>query len=296
MSYGDREVLRGIDLVVRRGEVFAFLGPNGAGKTTTVEILEGFRTPTAGRLQVLGSDPRTAGARWRERIGVVLQSSTPEPSLTVRETLELYAGFYRHSRPIDDVLALTGLERQAPIRNERLSNGQQRRLDFALALVGDPDLIFLDEPTTGFDPAARRAAWDVIAGLRDLGKTIFLTTHYLEEAEALADRIAVITDGRIVAEGCPADLGGRDQLPSTLVFLPASRRSISDLPPELAELARPGDGGRIRIETTDPVGHLLQLTSWAMQGRNRLTQLEVRRPSLEETYLTLTHGGAERWG
>jgi ABC-2 type transport system ATP-binding protein len=295
MRYGEREVVKGIDLTVRSGEVFAFLGPNGAGKTTTVEILEGFRTPTTGHLRVLGADPRTAGARWRERIGVVLQSSTPEPCLTVRETVELYAGFYGHSRPIDDVLTLTGLEMQAAIRNERLSNGQQRRLDFALALVGDPDLIFLDEPTTGFDPAARRAAWEVIAGLRDLGKTVFLTTHYLEEAEALADHIAVITDGRIVAEGSPADLGGRHELPSTIAFFPATQSSISDLPSELAELARAVDDGSIRIETRDAVRDLLQLTSWAVQGRHRLEHLEVRRPSLEETYLTLTHGGAERW-
>src|SRR5580698_8981853 len=204
--YGNHEVVQGIDFSVRCGEIFAFLGPNGAGKTTTVEILEGFTNRSAGHVRVLGIDPQQATAAWRDRVGVVLQSSVPEPDLSVEETIRLYAGFYSHPRPTEEVLALTGLESQASTRNGRLSGGQQRRLDVALALVGDPDLLFLDEPTTGFDPAARRAAWETVAGLKQLGKTVVLTTHYLEEAEFLADRIAVITNGRIVATGTPAQL------------------------------------------------------------------------------------------
>jgi ABC-2 type transport system ATP-binding protein len=294
MRYGDREVVKGIDLRVRRGEVFAFLGPNGAGKTTTVEILEGFRRRTAGEVRVLGVDPETAAPPWRERVGVVLQSCSPEPNLTVRETVELYCGFYQRPRPIEDVLALTGLESEGSTRNHRLSGGQQRRLDVALALVGDPELLFLDEPTSGFDPGARRMAWKVIEGLRDLGKTIFLTTHYLEEAEALADRIAVITGGRIVAEGTPATLGGRGWLPSSIVFLPPPWISVSHLPSELAQLARPKADGRIRIESTDPVSHVLELTRWSVEGDHPIRQLEVRQPTLEDTYLALTDGGSQR--
>jgi ABC-2 type transport system ATP-binding protein len=201
--YGSREAVAGIDLEVRRGEIFAFLGPNGAGKTTTVEILEGFRQRTEGQISVLGHDPATAGGAWRDRVGVVLQELEPEPGLSVRECLAMYAGFYRAARDIDETIALVGLTGQADKLGTRLSGGQRRRLDFALALIGDPELIFLDEPTTGFDPSARRAAWEVVAGLRQLGKTVFLTTHYMDEAEYLADRIAVLSAGRIVAEGTP---------------------------------------------------------------------------------------------
>jgi ABC-2 type transport system ATP-binding protein len=294
MRYGNREVVKGIDLTVRSGEVFAFLGPNGAGKTTTVEILEGFRRPTGGMVRVLGVDPQTAGPPWRERLGVVLQSCTPEPNLTVRETVELYSGFYQRPRPIEDVLALTGLQDEGSTRNLRLSGGQQRRLDVALALVGDPELLFLDEPTSGFDPAARRVAWDVIGGQSKLGKTIFLTTHYLEEAEALADRIAVITDGHIVAHGTPASLGGRDRLPSSITFLPPGQLMMSDLPPPFAKSARALDDGRILMETTDSVGDLLELTRWSVEGGHPLRQLEVRQPTLEDTYLQLTNGGGLR--
>ncbi|HET6795260.1 MAG TPA: ABC transporter ATP-binding protein, partial [Acidimicrobiales bacterium] len=211
MGYGRREVLHGIDLEVRRGEIFAFLGPNGAGKTTTVEILEGYRRRTGGDVEVLGSDPERGGAGWRERVGVVLQTCTPEPELTVAETVALYAGFYSDPRPVAEVIELVGLSEEATTRVEGLSGGQQRRLDVGLALVGRPELVFLDEPTTGFDPAARRAAWKVIADLRATGVTVFLTTHYLEEAEFLADRIAVIAGGRIVASGTPSTLGGRDR-------------------------------------------------------------------------------------
>jgi len=210
--YDSHQAVAGIDLEVQHGEIFAFLGPNGAGKTTTVEILEGFRQRTAGEVSVLGQDPATADGSWRDRVGVVLQESEPEPGLSVRECLAMYAGFYRAPRDIDETIALVGLTAKAGALGTRLSGGQRRRLDFALALIGDPELIFLDEPTTGFDPSARRAAWEVIAGLRTLGKTVFLTTHYMDEAEYLADRIAVLYGGRIVAEGTPRTLGGRDRM------------------------------------------------------------------------------------
>ena len=291
MHYGPREVVRGIDLTVARGEIFAFLGPNGAGKTTTVEILEGFRRRSAGEVAVLGADPARAGGAWRARVGVVLQSSTPEPELTVRETLELYAGFYEHPRPVDEVLALVGLEPESRIRNERLSGGQRRRLDVALALVGDPEIVFLDEPTTGFDPGARRAAWEVIAGLRDLGTTVFLTTHYLEEAEALADHIAVITDGRIVAEGTPATLGGRDRMPSTITFAVGRPLPAVRLPERLAGHMEEGDDGRYALQSTDTTADLLVLTSWALDHGVVLDRLEVKLPSLEDTYLGIIETG-----
>src|SRR5690242_18368361 len=231
--YGEREAVRGIDLEVRRGEVFAFLGPNGAGKTTTVEILEGFREADGGDVTVLGADPAHAPAGWRDRLGIVLQESAPDPGLTVRESVRLYAGYYRTPLAVEEVLDLVDLTGQADQRATSLSGGQRRRLDVALALVGDPELIFLDEPTTGFDPSARRAAWDVIDGLRSLGKTVFLTTHYMEEAERLADRIAVIADGRIVAEGTPQTLGGRDRLPATIRFALPGGLGVADLPEAL---------------------------------------------------------------
>jgi ABC-2 type transport system ATP-binding protein len=232
--YGSREAVAGIDLEVRRGEIFAFLGPNGAGKTTTVEILEGFRQRTGGQVSVLGHDPATASGAWRDRVGVVLQESQPEPGVTVREYLALYAGFYRAPRDIDETIALVGLTEKAGALGTRLSGGQRRRLDFALALIGDPELIFLDEPTTGFDPSARRAAWEVVAGLRQLGKTIFLTTHYMDEAEYLADRITVLSAGRIVAEGTPQTLGGRDQMPTAISFTLPDHVQPRDLPPALS--------------------------------------------------------------
>jgi ABC-2 type transport system ATP-binding protein len=290
MSYGAVEAVKGVDLEVGHGEVFAFLGPNGAGKTTTVEILEGFRQRSHGEVRVLGVDPARGTSAWRDRLGIVLQSSTPEPDLTVEETLELYAGFYSRPRPAAEVLALTGLTAQAGVRNRRLSGGQQRRLDLALALVGDPDLLFLDEPTTGFDPAARRAAWEAIAGLRALGKTIFLTTHYLDEAEFLADRIAVINGGLIVATGTPRELGGRNRRPTAITFRPWPDLVTDDLPAGLGRsAARLGDG-RVRLETADPTARLLELTTWALGRGQRLDELEVIRPSLEDTYLELTKG------
>jgi ABC-2 type transport system ATP-binding protein len=282
MAYGDNEVVHGVDLTVHRGEVFAVLGPNGAGKTTTLEILEGFRRRTDGDATVLGQDPWNAGADWRERIGVVLQSSNPEAELTVSETLGLYGGFYRSPVPTARLLELCGLTEQAGVRNKRLSGGQQRRLDVALALAGNPELLFLDEPTTGFDPAARRTAWEMIAGLKSLGTTIVLTTHYLEEAEFLADRIAVIHRGRIVAEGTPATLGGRDQLPTDITF----RLPAGTLAPPAATTS--GEDGTWHLRTTDPTQTLYELTKWALDRGHSLVELNVRRPALEDMYLDLT--------
>jgi ABC-2 type transport system ATP-binding protein len=289
MSYGGTEVVRGVDLSVRTGEIFAVLGPNGAGKTTTIEILEGFRRRTGGDVLVLGVDPHKGGPRWRERIGAVLQTSTPEPDLTVSETIALYGGFYARPVPTDQLLELCGLAKQADMRNKRLSGGQQRRLDVALALVGNPDLLFLDEPTTGFDPAARHAAWEMIEDLRALGTTIVLTTHYLEEAERLADRIAVIENGRIVAQGTPATLGGRDRAPTTITFrLPDG----TGAPPPLA--AFDVESTSYRVSTGDPTRVLYELSHWAVEQAVSLLDLEVRRPGLEEVYLELTTEEASR--
>jgi len=273
MTYGTTEAVRGIDLEVERGEVFAFLGPNGAGKTTTVEILEGYRRRTGGEVSVLGEDPQGAGREWRERIGIVLQSGRLDPYLTVRESLDLYAGYFRAPLLTEDVIALIGLEGKADERASRLSGGQQRRLDVGMALVGDPELLFLDEPTTGFDPSARRQAWDVIAGLRDLGKTVFLTTHYMDEAQRLADRVTIIAAGRIVAQGTPEDLGERDVGETTIRYL--------------------ADGSEVVLQTTDPVKALHELTGAALAKGEELEGLEVTRPSLEDVYLELTAGAEE---
>src|SRR5438093_2897753 len=244
-SYGDLEAVRGIDLEVRSREIFAFLGPNGAGKTTTVEILEGYRERDAGEVSVLGVDPARAGRQWRQRIGIVLQECNMQPELTVGESLELYAGYYESPRSVAETIELVGLEEAADRRAGRLSGGQRRRLDVALALVGDPELLFLDEPTTGFDPSARRNAWDVIAGLRALGKTVFLTTHYMDEAENLADRIAVIAAGPIVAEGTPATLGGRQRMATTIKFTLPDGIDASQLPDSLRALVRSTPDGRV---------------------------------------------------
>ncbi len=274
MSYGATEAVRGIDLEVERGEVFAFLGPNGAGKTTTVEILEGYRRRTGGEVSVLGEDPARAGRAWRERIGIVLQSGRLDPYLTVRESLDLYAGYFRQPRPTDEVISLVGLEGKADERASRLSGGQQRRLDVGMALVGDPELLFLDEPTTGFDPSARRHAWDVIAGLRDLGKTVFLTTHYMDEAQRLADRVTIIAAGQIVARGTPDDLGQRDSGETTIRYR--------------------AEGREIAVQTTDPVRTLYDLTGAALAKGEDLEGLEVTRPSLEDVYLELTATAEEK--
>ena len=288
--YGDTVAVRDLDLDVHRGEIFAFLGPNGAGKTTTVEILEGFRERSAGEVRVLGADPAHAGGAWRDRVGVVLQESEPDGGLTVRECMRLYAGYYRAPRDIDETLALVGLEDRDDTLTERLSGGQRRRLDVALALVGDPELIFLDEPTTGFDPSARRTAWSVIAGLRRLGKTVFLTTHYMDEAEHLADRIAVIAGGAIVAEGTPATLGGRDRMGAQISFTLDARLGTRPLPCQLRALAEPSDAGsgRILLRSDAPTAHLHALTDWAVSNGLDLADIEVRRPTLEDMYLALT--------
>jgi len=288
--YGEKEAVRGVDLEVRRGEIFAFLGPNGAGKTTTVEILEGFRRASAGEVRVLGADPWAAPGRWRERIGVVLQESEPEPGLTARECLALYAGYYRAPRPVQETLELVGLAEQGEQRASALSGGQRRRLDVALALIGDPELIFLDEPTTGFDPAARRAAWEVIAGLRALGKTVFLTTHYMEEAERLADCIAVIADGRIVAQGTPQTLGDRQRQAAQISFILPPGTGPGDLPPALAERALDQGGGRVALSGASVARDLHALSGWALERGLELDDLEVRRPTLEDVYLKLTEG------
>jgi len=289
-QYGDHEAVRGIDLEVVRGEIFAFLGPNGAGKTTTVEILEGFRKATSGSVRVLGADPARAPQRWRERIGIVLQESAPEPGLTVRECLSLYAGYYSAPRPIDETLDHTGLTEVSEQRAASLSGGQRRRLDVALALIGDPELIFLDEPTTGFDPSARRAAWEVIDGLRRIGKTVFLTTHYMEEAERLADRIAVIAAGRIIAQGTPRTLGGRDTSEARITFTLPPGTTVADLPYELSERVVLEDGGRVAAGSTAIATDLSILSGWALQQGSQLDDLEVRRATLEDVYLELVSG------
>jgi ABC-2 type transport system ATP-binding protein len=270
-DYGEFEAVRGIDLEVRRGEVFAFLGPNGAGKTTTVEILEGYRKRSGGEVEVLGEDPERGDRGWRERIGIVLQSCRLDPYLTVRESLALYAGYYRAPRPVDEVIELVGLAGKADARTGGLSGGQQRRLDVGMALVGDPELLFLDEPTTGFDPSARRQAWETIAGLRELGKTVFLTTHYMDEAQRLADRVTIISRGEIVASGTPEDLGDRDSLPTTISY-------------------RLGDE-QVSLETSTPVADLHELTGRALSRGEELEGLEVTRPNLEDVYLSLTGEG-----
>jgi ABC-2 type transport system ATP-binding protein len=287
--YGEVEAVRGIDLTVRTGEIFAFLGPNGAGKTTTVETLEGYRHRDAGQVDVLGTDPARPAPGWRARIGVVLQESAPEAELTVEECVSLYAGYYPRPRSVAETLDLVGLADRPAVRCGRLSGGQRRRLDLALALIGDPELVFLDEPTTGFDPAARQSAWDVIAGLRDLGKTILLTTHYMEEAERLADRIAVMAAGRIVAEGTAATLGGRDAGASVVSFSLPPGVSAADLPPAVAAAITGSPGsGKVEAQATSPLPLLGALAAWAKARSVDLPDLQVLRPTLEDIYLQLT--------
>jgi ABC-2 type transport system ATP-binding protein len=266
-SYGDLEAISGISFEIQRGEVFGLLGPNGAGKTTTVEILEGYRKRDGGEVEVLGVDPATAGGDWRERIGVVLQSSAMYETLTVAESLRLFAGYYKTPRPVDEVVELVGLKDKRDVLVRRLSGGQRRRLDLGLGLVGDPELIFLDEPTTGFDPHARRQAWDTLRSLRELGKTILLTTHYLDEAEHLADRVAVLGQGKIVAVGPPSEL-------------------IGDTP--ATEIRYRENGREVTLETDRPTKVLHDLTSKALAENRELEGLVVTRPTLEDIYLQLT--------
>ena len=288
MSYGTTEALRGIDLEVLSGEIVACVGPNGAGKTTMLEILEGFRRRTGGDVRVFGVDPECGDGRWRDRIGVVLQESTPEPELTVGECVALYAGYYGRPQPVADTLRLVGLQHRAGVRCARLSGGERRRLDVALALIGDPELVFLDEPTTGFDPVARRAAWDMIAGLRELGKTVLLTTHYMEEAERLADRVAVIAAGRIVAAGTPDSLGGRDQEAATISFVLPNGVTVGDLPRPVMTEVHHTVGPRVGVSSCDPLPLLGALASWSAAQEIELRDLVVSRPTLEDTYLRLT--------
>jgi ABC-2 type transport system ATP-binding protein len=292
MSYGDLEAVRGIDLEVSKGEIFAFLGPNGAGKTTTVEILEGYRKRTGGDVSVLGIDPADATRAWRQRVGFVLQECRLTPELTVREAVAQYAGYYSAPRGVDDTIGLVGLSGKADARTSTLSGGQQRRLDVALALVGDPELLFLDEPTTGFDPSARRQAWEVIGSMRELGKTVFLTTHYMDEAQALADRAAIIVRGQIVTTGDPAELGGDDGPQAVISFRLPEGESTADLPAPFAAAAKRGEV-IVSHDSTDPLRDLRALIDWAGQHGTGLPSLEVRRPSLEDVYLRVT-GEAER--
>ena len=271
-SYGELEAVRGVDFEIEEGEVFGLLGPNGAGKTTTVEILEGYRKRDAGEVSVLGNDPERPGPEFRERIGVVLQQSELWPNVTVREIHRIFAGYYQRARDVDEVIELVGLTAKRDARVKTLSGGQKRRLDLGIALVGDPDLVFLDEPTTGFDPAARRAAWEMIRSLRSLGKTVLLTTHYLDEAEQLADRVAVMREGLIVRVGTPREL------------------TTSDLE---VEIRYRRDGEEILVTTTEPTRVLHELTAEAVARGEELERLEVRRPTLEDVYLTLTEDEAE---
>jgi ABC-2 type transport system ATP-binding protein len=282
-SYGDVHAVRDIDLQVRRGEIFALLGPNGAGKTTTVEILEGYRSRDAGTVKVLGYDPGSERRPLKSRIGIVLQSTGVDSYLTVVETISMYAKFYPDPRPVDEVIELVGLEAKRNARVIKLSGGQQRRLDVAIALAGNPDLLFLDEPTTGFDPSARREAWEVVKNLAGLGKTVLLTTHYMDEAQYLADRVAVIAAGRIVAEGAPATIGGRQLAGATIRYrLPSG----AEPPPELA--GRSGSDGFTELAADDVTQVLYRLTGWAVGAGITLDGLEVTRPSLEDVYLELT--------
>jgi ABC-2 type transport system ATP-binding protein len=285
-SYGAVEAVRGISFKVDEGEVFALLGPNGAGKTTTVEILEGFRKRDAGRVSVMGFDPAEGDRRLKEQMGIVLQATGVDPYLTVAETVDMFRGYYPKPRPRDEVLELVGLTEKRDSRIPKLSGGQRRRLDVAVALAGDPKVLFLDEPTTGFDPGARRNAWEVIKGLASLGKTIFLTSHAMDEVQYLADRVVIIADGKVVAEGTPDTLAGRQTAAALIRFqLPDG----SQLPDRIRAAAKIHEDV-VEVETDDPTRTLYDLTSWAVQANISLKGLEVTRPSLEDVYLEITKG------
>ncbi len=285
-SYGRREVLHGVDFAVEGGEVFALLGPNGAGKTTTVEILEGHRKRSAGEVSVLGHDPGRRSRALKQRIGIVLQETGVERFLTVAEVIERFRGYYPNPRPLDEIIGVVGLQDKRDERVRKLSGGQQRRLDVAIGLAGDPELLFLDEPTTGFDPSARRNAWEMVRNLRALGKTVFLTTHYMDEAQQLADRVAIIVGGEIVAEGPPDSLVGGDATKTRISFTTAS--VAPELPAEVAPLAtRRGD--KVLIQTEEPVKVLHAVTGWAIENDVDVRTLSVAQPTLEDVYLELTN-------
>jgi ABC-2 type transport system ATP-binding protein len=286
-SYGEMEAVRGVNLEVSRGEVFCLLGPNGAGKTTTVEILEGYRTRTGGEARVLGMDPAHGQRALRDRVGIVLQQPGVQTDLTVAELIEMYGRYYSRRRPVDELIELVELGEKRSTRARDLSGGQRRRLDLALGLVGDPDLLFLDEPTTGFDPGARRQAWSTIRSLCDLGKTVFLTTHYMDEAQHLADRVAVMNAGQIIALGRPEELGGRDLRPAEIRFSLPDAWSLGDLPDVPCE-RRWLEGDRVLVETKEPVVAAQRITTWALEHGVDLEHFAVSQPSLEDIYLELT--------
>ena len=286
-SYGETQAVGGVSFEVRRGEVFCLLGPNGAGKTTTVEILEGYRERTSGEARVLGIDPATSARELREQVGIVLQQCGVQPDLTVYELVEMFGRYHARQRPVDEVIEIVELTEKRNERSKKLSGGQRRRLDLALALVGDPELIFLDEPTTGFDPQARRQAWSTIRSLCQLGKTVFLTTHYMDEAQFLADRVAIMRGGQIIASGRPDELGGRDLRPAEIRFELPEGTEFDDVPEVPAE-SRDVQGDRVTFHTRQPVRAAQIVTSWALDGGIDLAHFSVTQPTLEDIYLELT--------
>jgi ABC-2 type transport system ATP-binding protein len=292
-AYGDVQAVRGVSFEVHRGEVFCLLGPNGAGKTTIVEILEGYRNRSGGEARVLGLDPVSGSRDLREQVGIVLQNCGVQRDLSVTELLEMYGRYHVKQRPVDEVIELVELTEKRDTRAKDLSGGQRRRLDLALALVGDPELIFLDEPTTGFDPAARRHAWSTIRSLCELGKTVFLTTHFMDEAQYLANRVAVMREGEIIALGRPDELGGRDARAAEIRFRLPTAWSLGDLP-ELDSLSRAIDGDHVFVQTTEPVRATNALTSWALERDIDLGHFSVTQPTLEDIYLELTSSDEEQ--
>ncbi len=285
-TYGSVEAVRGVSFEVARGEVFCLLGPNGAGKTSVVEILEGYRVRSSGEACVLGREPAGAARELRERVGIVLQQCGVQSDLTVAELIEMYGRYYSRRRPVDELIELVDLGEKRNTRAKHLSGGQLRRLDLALALVGDPELVFLDEPTTGFDPAARRGAWSVVRSLCELGKTVFLTTHYMDEAQSLANRVAIMNFGQIIASGRPDELGGRDLRPAEIRFRLPSQWSLGDLPEIPGERLIAGD--TVTVLTREPVVATQRITTWALEHAVELGHFSVNQPTLEDIYLELT--------